>query len=61
VESVLDIGGDRKIFGKVRRREVVAEQKLETLKAKRSPPVSGRVKTSHSWARSKPAGERKIS
>jgi hypothetical protein len=34
VESVLDIRGDRKIFGKVRRREVVAEQTLEKLRAK---------------------------
>ena len=34
MESVLDIRGDRKIFGKVRRREVVAEQTLEKLRAK---------------------------
>jgi hypothetical protein len=34
VESVLDIGGDGKIFGKVRRREVVAEQTLKKFKAK---------------------------
>jgi hypothetical protein len=30
-------------------------------KTRGSAAVIGRVKTSHSWARSKPAGERKIS